>query len=276
MTNATKQKAIDFAIEFAENNIHGYTQSYPERWGTEGDCSSVEIRSQEAAGIPVRSYGATYTGNMKEAYLKVGFTDVTHLINLATGEGLEPADVLLRIGKHTAKFIGTYKGKPNQIVQALSNEMGGKTGGQPGDQTGREIYIRDYYVLANSPWDVVLRYTKEDEDMKNPYQEPTQTYPAGQTFRGNDAKWFIFELIERGHNLIASSDVAGQNTWAAIYTEQEKAGIPVGDANELTRMALKGESGVAVILKLQGENAGLRKRMADALVSIDNAASILE
>jgi hypothetical protein len=273
--NATKQKAIDFAIEFAENNIHGYTQSYPERWGTEGDCSSVEIRSQEAAGIPVRSYGATCTGNMKEAYLKAGFTDVTHLINLATGEGLEPADVLLRIGKHTAKFIGTYAGKANQIVQAQGNEFGGKTGGKPGDQTGREIYIRNYYVLENTPWDVVLRYTKEDEDM-NPYIEPTQTYPAGQTFRGNDAKWFIYELIKRGYNLIADSDVAGNNTWSAIYTEQEKAGIQVGDATDLTRMVLKGESGVAVILKLQNENAGLRKRMADALVSIDNAASILE
>jgi len=262
--NATKQIAIDFAKDFANNDYHGYDQI--NRWDRDGDCSSIVIRAWEAAGVPVREYGATYTGNMEPAFLKAGFVKVA--INLATGAGLEPGDVLLKYKGHTALYIGN-----GQIVQAAGNEKGGTTGGQPGDQTGKEIYIRNYY---NSPWDVILRYTKEDEEMKNPYQEPTQTYPAGVTFRGNDAQWFIYELIGRGYNLIANSDVAGQNTWAAIYAEQEKAGIQVGDAGQMTRMVLKGESGVAQILALQKDNADLRARMAKALDHIDDAAAILE
>ena len=269
--NTTIQKAINFSVGIATDDTQGYDQW--KRFGPDWDCSSLMNTTWEKAGVPVIQLGATYTGNMKPAYLKAGFVDVILKINLKTGQGLEPGDVLLRTTGHTALFIGTHAGKANQIVQAQGNEFGGKTGGKPGDQTGKEIYIRNYY---NSPWDVILRYTKEDEDMKNPYQEPTQTYPAGQTFRGNDAQWFIYELIGRGYNLIANSDVAGQNTWAAIYAEQEKAGIQVGDAGQMTRMVLKGESGVAQILALQKDNADLRARMAKALDHIDDAAAILE
>ena len=43
-------------------------------------------------------------------------------------------------------------------MQASINEYGAVTGGQTGDQTGREIYTRGYY---NYPWDCVLRYTEE-------------------------------------------------------------------------------------------------------------------
>lgn len=104
----------------------------------------------------------------------------------------------------------------------------------------------------------------EEEEMSNPYLEPTKTYPAGKTFRGPEAQWFIWELVKRGHNLIASSDIAGPNTWAAIYKEQEKSGVPIGDANEMTRMALKGESGVSLVLSLQAENKRLKEKIAAA------------
>ena len=233
-----RQKAIDFATRVANDNKFGYDQI--NRWGNpDFDCSGLVITSWENAGVPVRRFGATYTGNMKPAFLAAGFVDVTQQVDRSTGKGLEPADVLLKIktasrNGHTAIYIGN-----GRIVQAQSNEAGGKMGGKPGDQTGKEIYIRSYY---NSPWDIVLRYPEqEDDEMKNPYQEPTKTYPSGVTFRGNDASWFIFELIQRGHDLISTSDVAYKNTWSAIHAEQDKAGIPVGDADELTRRVLKGE-----------------------------------
>ena len=48
-----------------------------------------------------------------------------------------------------------------QIVQMLIenarasySEIGEATGGEPGDQTGREIWVRPYY---DYPWDGVLR-----------------------------------------------------------------------------------------------------------------------
>lgn len=262
-------KAIQIAIDIANNDYHGYAQD--SRWGQDGDCSSWNIRIWELAGVMVRQFGATYTRNMEAAYIAAGFTRV-YGVDLATGQGLLPGDVLLNTVKHAALYLGDYNGKARQIFQAAGNEKGGITGGQPGDQTGKEVYIGTYY---NSPWDVILRYTKEDENM-NPYREPTKTYPAGQTFRGNDASWFIDELRRRGHNLLPNSDVAGANTWAAIYKEQEKAGIQVGDADQMTRMVLKGDSGVVQILALQKENADLRARMAKALANIDNAATFLE
>lgn len=74
---------------------------------------------------------------------------------------------------------------------------------------------------------------------KNPYREPTKIYKAGVPFKGNDAQWFIFELIQRGYNLIATSKTAGPNTWKAIYAEQTRAGLKPGDAGPKTRAFLK-------------------------------------
>ena len=267
--NATIQKAIQIAIDIANNDYHGYAQD--SRWGQDGDCSSWNIRIWELVGVLVKQYGATYTQNMEAAYIAAGFTRV-YGVDLATGQGLLPGDVLLNTDKHAALYLGDYNGKARQIFQAAGNEFGGITGGQPGDQTGEEIYIRNYY---NSPWDVILRYTKEDEIM-NPYQEPTKTYTMGVTFTGNDASWFIWELIRKGYDLLAGSNVAGPKTWAAIYTEQEKAGLTPGDAGERTRAAIKGSVEIAQILALQKENADLRVKMAKALAYIDNAATFLE
>ena len=61
-------------------------------------------------------------------------------------------DILLNEIHHTCVYIGNGK-----IVQASANENGTATGGQTGDQTGQEIYVRDYYVYS-SGWDCVLRY----------------------------------------------------------------------------------------------------------------------
>jgi hypothetical protein len=47
--NATKQIAIDFAKDFANNDYHGYDQI--NRLGRDGDCSSIVIRAWGAAGV---------------------------------------------------------------------------------------------------------------------------------------------------------------------------------------------------------------------------------
>lgn len=91
---------------------------------------------------------------MRKALLAAGFRDVTAKINLSTGYGVQRGDVLLNDSSHTALALGDGK-----IVQASINEKGTVTGGQTGDQTGREIYTRSYY---NFPWNVVLRYEAEN------------------------------------------------------------------------------------------------------------------
>lgn len=146
----TIEKATQFMEDLAADNSHGYDQA--NRWGPDYDCSSAVISAWQNAGVPVKSYGASYTGNMYPVFKQCGFEDVTSQVNLATGAGLQRGDVLLNHRNHTAMYCdhGT-------IAQASINENGGTTGGQPGDQTGREICLRSYY---NYPWDAVLRYAK--------------------------------------------------------------------------------------------------------------------
>lgn len=46
-----------------------------------------------------------------------------------------------------------------RIGMAAKDERGQYSGGRPGDQTHREVYIRAWY---NRPWDVVLRWTDQE------------------------------------------------------------------------------------------------------------------
>lgn len=146
--------AIRAMEELAKDNSHGYDQI--RRWGPDYDCSSAVITSWEIAGVPVHKNGATFTGNMLYSFLKSGFVNVTKTVDLKTGKGLVRGDVLLNIKHHVAMYAGNGK-----EVEASINELGKATGGKTGDQTGKEILIRNY---RNYPWDCVLRY-KELEDI---------------------------------------------------------------------------------------------------------------
>ena len=147
------ESAVSWMESKAKDNRHGYDQRY--RWGEKGDydCSAAVITAWEQAGVLVKTNGATYTGNMYDAFYFCGFKDVTASVNLSTGAGLRRGDVLLNKRKHTAMYCGN-----GLEVEASINENGGITGGIPGDQTGREFLIRAY---RNYPWDCVLRYAGE-------------------------------------------------------------------------------------------------------------------
>mgnify|MGYP000609487492 CR=1 FL=1 len=148
------EKAIKQMESWAADNSHGYDQIY--RWGEKGDydCSSAVISAWQAAGAPVKTKGATYTGNMKAVFLSCGFADVTSKVNRSTGSGLQRGDVLLNETHHVAMYCGNGK-----EVEASINEKGTATGGQPGDQTGKEFLVRSY---RNYPWDCVLRYQESN------------------------------------------------------------------------------------------------------------------
>ena len=146
----TIEKAVTWALQIAQDPVHGYDQI--RRWGPDYDCSSLMISAWQQAGVPVKDAGATYTGNMLQAFLRCGFEDVTAEINLNTGAGLQRGDVLLNAQHHTAMSIGD-----GQIVHASINEAGRAIGGKTGDQTGREICVRSYYKYSKG-WDKVLRY----------------------------------------------------------------------------------------------------------------------
>lgn len=136
--------AVSWVRQIAADDSHGYDQTH--RQGPDYDCSSLIINAYKQAGVPL---SCTYTGNMRSDMLRHGFV-IAIRIDLNTGAGLQPGDVLLNERNHTAMYIGN-----GRIVQASINERGTTTGGKTGDQTGREIAERSYY---NYPWDCVLRY----------------------------------------------------------------------------------------------------------------------
>ena len=149
------EKAAAFMENLAADPMHGYDQQY--RWGERGDfdCSSALISAWERAGVPVKSRGASYTGNMYSVFLGCGFSDISADIDFESGAGLKRGDVLLNHVNHTALYVG--KGS---TAEANINELGRVTGGEAGDQSGREILVRGY---RNFPWDCALRYMGDGE-----------------------------------------------------------------------------------------------------------------
>ena len=93
--NIQIERAVKIMEMWAEDAAHGYDQA--QRWGERGDydCSSAVISAWEIAGIPVKTKGATYTGNMYSVFLRCGFEDVTGAVDLVHGSGLQRGDVLL-------------------------------------------------------------------------------------------------------------------------------------------------------------------------------------
>lgn len=146
------EKAVQWAIKIANDNSHGYSQV--DRWGPDYDCSSFVIQAYEQAGVKVKEAGASYTGNMKSAFISCGFIDVTSQCGLTSGYGIKAGDVLLNYSAHTCIAIGNGK-----VANCRTDE------GHPqaGDQSGNEIRIQSYW---NYPWNCVLRL-REDKPINN-------------------------------------------------------------------------------------------------------------
>lgn len=201
---AKAQKAVDYAVAIARDDSHGYDQV--DRWGNPNfDCSGLVITAYEKAGVPVKTNGATYTGNMRKVFLKTGFTDVTSKVNLKTTAGMKVGDVLLAEGKHTALYTGS-----GQLVHASINEKGKATGGATGDQTQKEICVRPYY---NYPWGCVLRLSEAGTgtaDFKS-VGTVTVTGSAVNVRTGGSTAYKVIAVAKKGD--VLQYDGTQQNGW---------------------------------------------------------------
>ena len=216
------EQAISQMEEWAADSSHGYDQA--NRWGPDYDCSSAVIAAWELAGVPVKTNGATYTGNMRGVFLRCGFEDVTGSVDLASGTGLQRGDVLLNIQHHTAMYCGN-----GMEVEASINENGGVTGGQTGDQTGREFLVRPY---RNYPWDCVLRYTGGNvTEMDTPEKiKPTYYYavklPLLKPGMEDDAVTTVQRILNAsGYYYGVCDGVFDELTKRAVMAYQADAGL---------------------------------------------------
>lgn len=148
-------RALEWAMTTAADDTHGYDQAY--RWGQRGDydCSSFvtqayHVAFSEAGLKSPKDYGANTTHNMRNTFKAAGFTEVTD-------NTLTAGDVILNEQNHVVMYIGG-----GRIVSASINERGGTHNGQPGDQTGREISVGNYYIPSYG-WDCVLRYVEDGD-----------------------------------------------------------------------------------------------------------------
>lgn len=140
-------QVLSWLRDIAADDSHGYSQI--QRYGPDYDCSSLIIEAFKCHGVPLTCYN---TSTMKDDMLRNGFELVE--FNQFTGEGLRAGDILLNEIHHTAIYIGG-----GQVIEANINELGSISGGQPGDQTGKEIWIRPYYRFSKG-WDFALRYNE--------------------------------------------------------------------------------------------------------------------
>ena len=142
-------------------------------------------------------------------------------IDLATGSGLQRGDVLLNYQHHTAMYCGA-----GQEVEASINELGTVTGGQPGDQTGREFLVRPY---RNYPWDCVLRYSGSTED-KPARPGPTYEYTVrlGLLKEGmEDPQVQTVQqlLAAKGYEPGEADGIMGEATVGAVRAFQENSAL---------------------------------------------------
>lgn len=159
--------AVELAITIANDDSHGYSQ-INRNGNPDYDCSALIIDVLKKSGF---NLSCTYTGNMFNDLIKEGF-------KVVSDKSLQRGDILLNIKHHVAIMINS-----TQLVEASNDEKGGiGIGAMPGDQTGKEICIRNYY---DYPWDYILRY----KDTENNIVADHYIVKSGDTFWGIAEKY---------------------------------------------------------------------------------------
>ena len=210
-------KVVNFAVNIANDDSHGYSQIH--RYGPDYDCSSLVTAALIAGGADIPKTLTTYT--MLPYLLKIGYKSVS-VGNVQAG------DIFLSVKHHVVIAIND-----KQIVTASIDENGTIIGKRPGDQTGREIYIRNFYTPSYG-WDYHLRFTGSGEvvikpkgdvcnvelkvlkkGMKDPEVGTVQILLKAKGYKGKDGK------------VLQIDNSAGVNTDFAIRAFQKKNSLEV-------------------------------------------------
>lgn len=154
-------KMVNEAVKIAKDDSHGYDQA-TRTGGVDYDCSSLTAHCLIVGGFNVNKKSTTMT--LYNQLIKEGFKEVKG--------NPKKGDIFLTPGKHVV-ISNTAK----KVVTASINEKGTATGGKPGDQTGKEIYIRDFYEPSYK-WKYHLRYfeaSNKEETKKEEAKTPKKS-----------------------------------------------------------------------------------------------------
>ena len=210
--SAVIERAVSWAVGIAQDDSHGYSQY--NRWGPDYDCSSLVISAYEQAGVPVKEAGATYTANMRRAFEQCGFKSIKY----GSGTVLMKGDVLLNEKHHAAMYIGN-----GQIVQASIAETG-KIYGKEGDQTTKEIEVRNVYRYG---WGYVLRYEEKESEGKIVNVELKQIQFGAKCVEVGTLQTLLNALGFKGKNgrILTTDHEFGQNVDHAVRLFQKSVNL---------------------------------------------------
>lgn len=201
------QLAAENGVKIANDNSHGYNNSYSGRGGNpDYACSSFVTDCYIKAGV---NFGVTcdkvVTADMKKIFTAHGFTDVTNKVNLATGKNLEVGDVVVKPGTHVEIFVGNGK-----LAGARGNASAMRAeNGKAGDQTGGEIAVSGYYNFGQN---ICLRYTAKTKTSSTSSSNKNQSVQTGQT--SSSTKQYRvqlgqFAMVDNAIRMTTRAKVAG-------------------------------------------------------------------
>lgn len=171
--------------------------------GGDRDCSSAVVTALRAVGV--NTFGASYTGNMREQQLKTGLFGWRKMGVKSAQRG----DIYLNEKCHTAVCVSPYGSARGDLLAQFSISEKGTVTGTKGDQTGRESNITAYYSY---PWDGTLYWLGDGKTLNG-----SNTEVADNTVPSlGDTRYFgpkMAKELQRQLGTTADGVISGQ--WPA-------------------------------------------------------------
>lgn len=171
--------------------------------GGDRDCSSAVVTALRAVGV--NTFGASYTGNMREQLLKTGLFG-WHKMGVKSAQR---GDIYLNEKCHTAVCVSPYGSARGDLLAQFSISEKGTVTGTKGDQTGRESNIKAYYSY---PWDGTLYWLGDGKTLNG-----SNTEVADNTVPSlGDTRYFgpkMAKELQRQLGTTADGVISGQ--WPA-------------------------------------------------------------
>lgn len=171
--------------------------------GGDRDCSSAVVTALRAVGV--NTFGASYTGNMREQLLKTGLFGWRKMGVKSAQRG----DIYLNEKCHTAVRVSPYGSARGDLLAQFSISEKGTVTGTKGDQTGRESNIKAYYSY---PWDGTLYWLGDGKTLNG-----SNTEVADNTVPSlGDTRYFgpkMAKELQRQLGTTADGVISGQ--WPA-------------------------------------------------------------